>query len=155
MSGDHNPYPSTHSSPAQHQQADRTGVFPLRVTRVDYERRVLSVRNLSDNQIYDEVAQFPVTGSGPEDTDGTMPSKGWGGLGMFSSDQRGFVTVVVIAWTYADMASNVDAIAHRPGVKLEGYSTRKRGVYRKAYPGQRSRALVEGLTELVNSGFSE
>ena len=146
-------YPSYHRSPVQHQQADRTGVFPLRVTRVDYERRVLSVRNLSDNQIYDEVAQFPVTGSGPEDTDGTMPTKGWGGLGVFSSDQRGFVNVVVIAWTYADMASNVDAIAHRPGVKLEGYSTRKRGVYRKAYPGQRSRTLAEGLTELEGAGW--
>lgn len=150
---EYNPYPSVHQSPAIHQPGDRARVFPIRVMRVDYERKVLSVRNLADNQIYDEVSRWPVVGSGPEDTDGTMPNKGWAGLGMFSSDQGGYVTVSVITWTLSDMASNEDAVAHRPLQKLEGYSTRKRGVYRKAYPGQRSRSLAEGLSQLEGAGW--
>ena len=136
-----------------HQPDDRQRVFTLRVTRVDHERPSLSVRNQSDQIIYDNVVIFPAMSSNSEATSMVMPEVGQSGLGVFLSDMGGFVRVAVLTWTVSDLKSNVDGVAHRPQQVGEGYSTRKRGVHRKPYPGQHSQTLSGGYHSMEYAGW--
>ena len=147
-------YPHQHNSlGTTHQPEDRLRVFHIRVTRVDVDKRTISVRNLTDGVVHEHVNAYPVALSGTEDTDMSLPGVGWCGLGVYTSDQRGWVKVAVVCWIPSDLASNDDAVAHRSMAQLEGYSTRRRGTFRKPYPGQRSRSLAEGLTGLEGAGW--
>ena len=146
-------YPQAPPSPLMHQPEDRSRVFPVRVTRVNAERPSISVVNKNDMLIYDDITQFPAMSSSPESTDMVMPEVGQSGLGIFLSDQGGFTVVAILTWTVSDLVSNVDAIAHRQSPILEGFSTRRRGVHRKPYPGQRSKTLAEGYHSMEGAGW--
>ena len=127
--------------------------FPISVVRVDYEHHSLSVRSSLDGNVFDDVTVFPVGSSGAENNDIDMPEIGWSGMGSFYNVRRGSMQMCVLAWTPSGMPFNFEAAATRPFVDMPGRSTRKRGVHRKAYPGQRSRTTSMGLHEHDGSGW--
>lgn len=135
------------------QREDSLRHFPVRVTRIDYEKLCLSVENVTTGEIYDEIYQFPVAYSSMESTDLHMPETGQAGLAVFTSNTSGFIKVAITTWILSDTPSNLLAIAHRPLQRAEGFSTRRRGVHRKPYPGQRSTTLAMGYHEFVGAGW--
>lgn len=138
---------------ATHKLDDQLRVFPCRVTRVDADRQALSIRNLHDQQVYDEVVLFPAITSSMEDTDVVMPALGQSGIAVNVSNTVGYAKMVVLTWTVSDTPFNLDGIATRSQQKIPGLSTRHRGVHRKPYPGQRSKTLQAGLHDFEGAGW--
>jgi hypothetical protein len=136
-----------------HQQEETLRPWPCRVTRVDHDQHVLSVLNIHTGIVFDTVSKFPITGSSNESNHIELPEVGAAGLAVYTSFQQGYVKVAVICWVPSDIDSNLDAVAHRPQQKLEGWSTRRRGLHRKSFPGLTSRTTSAGLHEMDGQGW--
>ena len=140
-------YPPAASDP---QRGDlQYQAFPAKVLTVDYERKVCTIQDLRTGTPYQEVNVFPANSSAFESSDINMPEIGSTCVAVPIWWRGGFMQVAIISWQFADASRAQDAIAVRPVEGVDGLSTRKRGSYRKAYPGQKTVTTTEGFTEKV------
>jgi len=65
----------------------------------------------------------------------------------------GITVVAIIAWVLSNSGRALDSIAMRPIEGVEGWSTRRRGSYRKAYPGQKTMTSTTGYSERIDDGW--
>ena len=132
-------------------------LYLVEVLSVDYERRVLTLRDMKDNLIYNEVNIFPANASSSEQIDVNMPEQGAMGVACNYDLQGGFKFPMVIAWVQIQALWGTDAIANRSlsGDRVQGYSDRRRMSYRKAYPGTRTSSYTGGYTERVDSEWDK
>lgn len=128
------------------------------IRRVDYENKTLTLEDSQTGIIHNNVKIFPTNASSPETTDGVMPEEGAVGLAFFMEGKGAMGTIAIAAWIMTDTVRSIDAIATRqlPSEKdknIHGWTNRVRGVYRKAYPGQKVSTLSNGYTEKLDEGW--
>src|SRR5271157_90358 len=131
-------------------------LYLVEVLSVDYERRVLTLRDLKNSMIYSEVSTFPANISSQEEIDINMPEQGaWGIAANYEYSQGGFKFPMVVAWIQAQRLQGIDAIANRPvtGDRIQGYSDRRRAAHRKAYPGQKTSSYTGGFSEKIDAAW--
>lgn len=131
-------------------------VFPVEVLSVDYERKILTVQDPRDNIVYTDVGIFPAHYSSTEATDVSMPEPGATGLAANYSYESGFKLVMIIAWVNTQTVSSIDTIAFRNvegKEEIRGWTDRRRGSYRKAYPGQRTTVMTSGFSQRIDAGW--
>jgi len=128
-------------------------VYLVEVLSVDFERRVLTVRDIKDGLVYSEINIFPANISSFEGMDINMPEAGAIGVATnYAFTTGGFKQPMVISWVHFQTYIGIDAIANRPlgGDRIQGYSDRTRPVYRKAFPGQRTATYTGGYAERID-----
>src|SRR5271154_1077537 len=128
-------------------------VYLVEVLSVDFERRVLTVRDIKDGLVYSEINIFPANISSFEGMDINMPEAGAIGVATnYAFTTGGFKQPMVISWVHFQTYIGIDAIANRPlgGDRIQGYSDRTRPVYRKAFPGQRTSTYTGGYAERID-----
>src|SRR5271157_500490 len=130
-------------------------VFIGRVLSVDQERLVLTLEDIRDNTVYKEINFFPAEHSSVEATVVTMPEQFSTCVACNVLYQQGFSQISIISWITGNLTKALDAIATRPisGTVIQGLSTRLRGIYRKAYPGQKTSSYTGGYTEKLDNGW--
>lgn len=131
-------------------------VFPVEVLSVDYERKILTVQDPRDNIVYTDVGIFPAHYSSTEATDVSMPEPGATGLAVPYSYESGFKLVMIIAWINTQTVSSIDTVAFRNvegKEEITGWTNRRRGSYRKAYPGERTTVTTGGFSERIYTGW--
>lgn len=130
-------------------------VFLGRVLTVDYERKVLTVEDISDSTVYKEIRYFPANTSSSTGVDINMPEQGTACVAANLESQASFSETIILNWVSSEIYKNVDAIAHRfiESSELQGWSDRVRGTYRKAYPGQRTSSYTGGFSERIDQGW--
>src|SRR5580658_4687661 len=130
-------------------------IFIVEVLSVDFERKVLTVRDIKDGLVYSEVDTFPANTASLTGSDINMPEQGSIGLAANYSYQRGYRQVMILNWINVQMYTGVDAIANRlvSGDRIQGYSDRLRNTWRKATPGQRTSSYTGGFSEKVDTSW--
>jgi len=130
-------------------------IFIVEVLTVDFERKVLTVRDVKDGLVYSEVDTFPANISSLTGNDINMPEQGSIGLAANYSYQRGYRQVMILNWINVQMYTGVDAIANRlvSGDRIQGYSDRLRNTWRKATPGQKTSSYTGGFSEKVDTSW--
>lgn len=147
--------PAYPSSGLTVKQEETLRPFPVRVMSVDRNKPALTLRHAETGLVITGVTKFPVTASSYETTSMDLPEVGACGMAMYETWSKGYFTVAVICWIPSDLPSNVDAVAHRASnyAANEGYATRRRGVHRRPFPGQRSTTLSSGYHEFQGAGW--
>jgi hypothetical protein len=132
-------------------------LYLVEVLSVDYERRVLTIRDMKDNLIYNEVNIFPANTSSSEQLDVNMPEQGALGIACNYDLQGGFKFPMVVSWVQVQAVWGQDAIANRTlsGDRVQGYSDRRRMSYRKAFPGQKTASYTGGFAERIDSAWDK
>jgi hypothetical protein len=128
-------------------------VFAATVLSVDWEREVVTLQDLRTNSVLAEVGVIPCGANSNESTDLTMPEEGSTYLCVPIQYTKGYMKVALITPILTDTSRAKDAIGYRLLDKTPGYSTRKRGNFRKAYPGQHSVSMASGYTEKTDAGW--
>jgi hypothetical protein len=122
-------------------------LFPAKVLSVDWERKVCTIQDERNQISYSEIRLFPANMSGAETFDINMPEEGSHCLACYVYYRAGYSKVAIVSWLVSGVNAAVDAIATQEIKGLEGWNQRKRGLYRKTYPGQRSVSNKHGYTE--------
>jgi len=130
-------------------------VFLATVQTVDYERQICTIEDFRTKQVYNEVAVIPCSYSSYESTDLQMPEKGATCLAVPLFYMGGHTQMAILTWAMSHIARAKDAIAMREVEGVAGRDERKRGNYRKAYPGERTAAFSQGYTERINPGWDK
>lgn len=130
-------------------------LYLIEVLSVDYERRVLTIRDIKNSMVYDDVNAFPATISSQEELDVNMPEQGAWGIACNFEFAAGFKFPMVVTWITSQALLGIDAIANRPlsGDKIQGYSDRRRLSYRKAYPGTKTSSYTGGFSERIDTAW--
>jgi hypothetical protein len=128
-------------------------VFLARVLTVDYERKVCTIEDLRSGMTYREVSVFPANSSSFESTDVQMPEESTTCLAVPIAYSGGFSQIAIVSYVLRDANKAQDAIALRPMDKTPVYNERKRGTYRKAYPGQKTVSVAAGYSEKIEAGW--
>jgi hypothetical protein len=130
-------------------------IFIVEVLTVDYERKVMTVEDVKDGLVYGNVQVFPSASTSAQGYDMVMPEQGSMGIACNFAYDKGFRQVMIISWIHMDRYLGVDAVGARQisGTRIQGYSDRLRGVYRKAFPGQKTSAYTGGASEKVDTGW--
>lgn len=134
-----------------------TRPFTVRVLAVDASVPSVTVEHQGTGEVFVSVTKFPVGASSRSGTSMDLPEPGSCGLAVYDSWQVGAHTVAILCWIPSDIPSNLDAVAHRAvdDPRMEGYSTRWRGVHRQPYPGQRSSTSSHGLHRFEDAGWDK
>ncbi len=127
--------------------------FTAIVLTVDYERKVLTLLDDNTRMVYQEVRVWPANASSAESTDVSMPEQGTHCIAINTSYVHGMAEVAVIAWVTSNTLGAVDAIAERGLEGVEGWTQRRRGTYRKAFPGQKTTTTTSGFSEKLDDGW--
>ena len=137
------------------QQPDLNRLFPVRVLSVDSARPALTLQHQTTREVFGNVTRFPSAESSPASTDLVLPNEGTCGMAEYIAWGQGSHSISVVCWIPSDIRTNLDAIAFRTVTdpEMTGYSTRRRGVHRKPYPGQRSATSSTGLHQFEDSGW--
>ena len=134
-------------------------VFPARVVRVDYERKVVAIKDRRTQIIYDHVSAIPANSSSPSGTDVDMPEEGTACLAVALEWNKGSSQHVILCYIVSDTLTGQDAIAQRAisdaAEPIPVWTDRTRGVYRKAYPGQHTIAKTDGYTAKFDMGWDQ
>src|SRR5271156_6852790 len=127
----------------------------VEVLSVDYERRVLTIRDIKDGLIYGDVKVFPANTASFESVDINMPEPGAMGVACNWAYEGTFRFPIIIAWVQSEAYIGVDAIAGRPvtGDQIQGYTDRTRLSYRKAYPGSKTSSYTGGFSERIDTAW--
>lgn len=134
-------------SPLEHTVEDtKYGIFVGAVDFVDYERQILSIRDLTTGILYERVELQP-------DDSTTVVEEGKKCICTILSSTSGYIRVAVIQWLKSGTKLGVDAKAHRPKEQEQGKNLRKRFIYRKAYPGQNSNTTPGGFSSLEDEAW--
>ena len=113
----------------RHNERLASELYLVEVLSVDYERRVLTLKDIKYNLIYNDVTTFPANISSQEQLDINMPEQGAFGIACnFDYGRGGFKFPMVVAWVNSQQLLGIDAIANRPltGDRVQGYSDRRR-----------------------------
>lgn len=127
--------------------------FTAFVLTVDYERKVLTIQDDKTTMVYQEIRTFPAVSSSIESTDVPMPEPGTKCIAVNLYYSTGFSEVAVIAWVLSNTLGAVDAVAVRGPEGVEGWTQRRRGTYRKAFPGQKTMTTTSGYSEKIDEGW--
>lgn len=130
-------------------------VFLARVLTVDYERKVCTLLDERSGMTFKNVNVFPANASSFESTDIQMPEEGSTCLAVPIFFDAGYSQVAILTWVVQDTNRAQDAIAVRGMEHVEGWNERKRGTYRKAYPGQKTVSNASGYTERIDEGWDK
>lgn len=142
------------SDPNQHSRAqEEFQVFVAKVLSVDYERKVCTIEDLRTTTVYVEISVIPANASSFDGTDVQMPESGTMCIAAPLLYAGGFSTVGIISYVMSEANRAQDAIAFRGPENVGGFSTRKRGTFRKAYPGQKTSSYTGGYTEKIDEGW--
>jgi len=128
-------------------------LFVARVLSVDYEHKVCSLLDLRNDLIFADVSVMPANASGLDSTDVQMPETGTFCLAAPLFYAGGFSQVGIVSYIVSESLRAQDSIAFRGAEGVEGFQYRKRGTYRKAYPGQKTATYTNGYSELMDSGW--
>ena len=130
-------------------------LYLVEVLSVDFDQRRLTVKGMEDGLVYSNVTVFPANLSSMEGIDINMPEQGTIGVACNLTYEGGFRNTIVVSWVHSQTYVNIDAIASRPvkGDRIQGWSNRLRGTYRKAYPGQKSASYTGGYTEKIDTAW--
>ena len=131
-------------------------LYLVEVLSVDFERRVLTLRDIKNGAIYNEVSTFPANTSSQEELDINMPEQGAVGIACNMDTSRGgFKFPLVVAWVQQQRLQGIDAISTRSlsGDKVQGYSDRRRATYRKAFPGTKTATYTGGFAEKIDTAW--
>src|SRR5271155_3279592 len=131
-------------------------LYLVEVLSVDYERRVLTLRDVKNDMIYNEVSTFPANISSQEQQDLNMPEQGaWGIAANFEYGTGGHKFPVVVSWINSQRLQSIDSIGNRilSGDRIQGYSDRRRMSYRKAYPGTKTSSYTGGFSERIDTAW--
>lgn len=140
-------------APSREQEAYQA--FLATVLSVDWEREVVSLVDLRTNSVLVDVNIFPCISNSNESTDISMPEEGSTYLCVPVQYTKGYMKVALVTPVLTDTVRAKDAIGYRLLDKTPGYNVRKRGNFRKAYPGQRSVSMASGYTEKTDSGWDK
>lgn len=127
--------------------------FTAVVMTVDYERKVLTIQDDKTTMTYQEIRTWPALASAVESTDVTMPEPGTKCLAMNLFYSNGYSEVAVIAWLVSNTLGAIDAVAARGPEGVQGWTKRRRGTYRKAFPGQKTTTTTSGFSEKIDEGW--
>lgn len=133
-------------------------LYLVEVLSVDYERRVLTLRDLKNSMIYSEVSMFPANISSQEQLDVNMPEQGaWGIATNYEYGHGGFKFPMIVAWVQQQRLQGIDSIANRPltGDRIQSYSDRRRMSYRKAFPGSKTSTYTGGFSERIDTAWDK
>ena len=140
--------------PNQHSRAqEEFQVFVAKVLSVDYERKVCTIEDLRTGTFYVDVSVLPANASSAEGTDVQMPESGSTCIAAPLLYAGGFSKVGILAYVVSEVQRTQDAIAFRGPEGVGGFQTRKRGTYRKAYPGQKTVSSTNGYSEKIDEGW--
>jgi len=128
-------------------------LFIARVLSVDYEHKVCSLLDLRNDLLYADVSVMPANASGLDSTDVQMPETGTLCLAAPLYYAGGFTQVGIVTYVISESLRAQDSIAFRGAEGVEGFQYRKRGTYRKAYPGQKAATFTNGYSELIDNGW--
>jgi hypothetical protein len=128
-------------------------VFTAVVMTVDYERKVLTIQDDRSGLVYTEVRVWPALASSVESTDVEMPEQGTHCAAANLYYTAGYSKVIVVAWLTSNTLGAMDAVASSGPVGIEGWMQRRRGTYRKAYPGQKTMTTTSGFSEKIDEGW--
>jgi hypothetical protein len=142
------PDPSAHTRAQEEFQ-----VFLARVLTVDYERKVCTLEDFRTTRTFVNVSVLPANSSSFESTDVQMPEPGATCLAVPLIWDGGFAQVAIISYVALDTIRAQDAIAIRGPEEVGGYQERRRGTYRKAYPGQKTVSSKNGYSEKIDDGW--
>lgn len=146
-------YPEALHAPGKIEEAYQ--VFQATVLSVDWEREVVTLVDLRTNSILTDVNIISCNANSNESTDIVMPEEGSTYLCVPVQYTKGFMRVALITPILTDTLRAKDAIGYRLLDKTPGYNVRKRGNYRKAYPGQRAVSMSSGYTEKTDGGWDK
>ncbi len=127
--------------------------FLATVLTVDYERMVATVRENKSDLVYADVRLLAAAYSSIETTDTYMPEQGASCLCLKVTYTSGYSEVVIVNYLVSDTVNSIDDVAHRPLEGIEGWRERRRGSYRKAYPGQHTTTQTAGYSEKTDEGW--
>lgn len=144
-------YPSTLVERTRADEAYRP--FTAMVLTVDYERKVLTLLDDNTRLVYQEVRIWPSNASANESDDVNMPEPGTKCLAVNLTYSQGFCEVAVVSWILTGTLGTVDAVATRGPEGVQGWTQRRRGTYRKAYPGQKTMTTTSGYSEKIDEGW--
>ena len=136
-------------------QEEAFQVFLGVVMSVDMEREVVTVQDLRTGTIITDISIIPANSNSNESTDVQMPEEGSTYLCVPTQYTNGFMKVALITPVMTDTSRAKDAIGYKLLSKTPEYNRRKRGNYRKAYPGQRSVSMASGYTEKTDIGWDK
>jgi hypothetical protein len=139
------------NAPTREQEENQ--VFLARVLSVDYEHKVITLSDLRTNTVFADVSVFPANASSEESTDVQMPEVGTMCVAAPLLYAGGFATVGIISYVLSETHRAQDAVAFRGPEGVGTLQNRKRGVYRKAYPGQKTSSMSGGFSEKVGGGW--
>ena len=130
-------------------------VFIGSVLTVDYERKVCTIVDQRSGVTYNEVTALPANSSSPQATDVNMPEMGSTCVCAHIDSDGGFHRVAILNWIVSETTRAQQGIAIRPidSPNMDGYNWRQRGVYRKAWPGQKATTTTEGYSEKEDDGW--
>ena len=142
------PDPSAHTRSQEEFQ-----VFLAKVLTVDYERKVCTLEDFRTTRTFVNVSVLPANSSSFESTDVQMPEPGATCLAVPLLWDGGFSQIAILAYVALDTNRALDAIAIRGPEEVGGFQERRRGTYRKAYPGQKTVSAKGGYSEKIDDGW--
>jgi len=128
-------------------------VFLGTVMSVDWERQVVTVEDLRTRVVYREVGIFPCSHSTYESTDVQMPEEGSTCACVPITYFGGHSQIAILSWTVSHTKQAADSIARKDYDVIPGLNERKRGNFRKAYPGQQASSSNDGYSERTGPGW--
>jgi|SRR5271166_1762153 len=128
-------------------------LFIGKVSHVDYERKVMVLQDNRTGDFWEDVSIIPANDNSTEATDVQMPEEGAECLACCIWYRSGFSKIAIVNWVASDTVRAIDAIATRPVEEIVGWSERKRGTFRKAYPGQKTTTNSSGFTSRIDEGW--
>ena len=142
------------SDPSSHTRAqEEFQVFLAKVLTVDYERKVCTIEDFRTNRSFIGVSVIPASSSSFETTEVHMPEPGATCLAVPILYDSGFSKIAILSYVALDTLRAQDAIAIRGPEGVGGFTERRRGTYRKAYPGQKTASLKDGYSERIDGGW--
>jgi hypothetical protein len=129
-------------------------IFLGKVVSVDWERKVIAIRDEGSKGVHHDIAAWPALASSVEGTDVTMPEIGSSCLACTLEWTKGYARIGIVTWITSSTTTAQDAITTRHiAGDVPSWSERLRGVYRKAYPGQHTIAQTEGYTAKLDQSW--
>src|ERR1700739_585432 len=134
---------------------EQSQLFTATILTLDWERGVATLQDTRTNSTLKEVSVFPATSNSTESTDVTMPEEGSTYLCAPIYFSGGHMKVALVTPILTDTVRSQDAIAYKLATITPGLNRRRRGLYRKAYPGQRAVSMSSGYTEKTDIAWDK
>lgn len=135
------------NAPTRDQEAYQ--VFLAVVQFVDYEHKVCTLQDMRTNTLFPNVSVLPASASSDAGTEVQMPEVGTLCVAAPLFYAGGSTEVGILSYVLSEVHRQQDAIAFRGPEGVGTQQDRKRGTYRKAYPGQKTSSYSGGYSEKI------